>query len=150
MNVFRHLVIFGHNLIILLVVFILFGPHMGLNLFWGVSGFLLIIINAVWVSLLMGMLSVRFRDIPAIIASMLQIVFYVTPTIWKLENMPPKIVMLSNFNPFNVFITIVRDGVFNNSPNVQYWITALMITIFGWLVTGYFFAKYRGRIVFWV
>ena len=143
MNVFRNLVIFGHNMVALLVVFIIFPPQIGFNIIFGLAGFILILINAVWVSLFIGIISVRFRDIPAIISSLLQLAFYSTPTIWKLESMPSKIIALSNFNPFNIFISIVRDGIFNRQPNTQYWITALGITVFGWLFTGYIFAKYR-------
>lgn len=149
MNVFKNLIVFGHNLIVMAIVFALFQRNIGINVLFSIAGLVLILINAVWVSLFVGMICARFRDVQSIIASMLQIVFYVTPTMWRLENMSGKIVWISNFNPFNIFISIVRDGMFNSGPNLRYWASAIVITCVGYAITFYSFAKYRSRIVFW-
>lgn len=150
MNVFRNVLVFSHNLIVLAFVFLFFRVPIGSGIFAALLGFALLIINAVWVSLLTGMICARFRDFANIITSLLQIVFYVTPVMWKLESMPPKIVLLSSFNPVNIFMTIVRDGLFNRAPNFEYWASALLITVIGWSVTMLAFMTYRKRIVFWV
>lgn len=149
MNVLKNFIVFGHNLIVVMIVFALFYRHIGINIFFSFAGLALILINAIWVSLFVGMICARFRDVQSIITSMLQVVFYVTPTMWKLENMPEKIVLISNFNPFNIFISIVRDGMFNSGPNLRYWASAIVITFIGYIITFYAFSKYRSRIVFW-
>jgi ABC-2 type transport system permease protein/lipopolysaccharide transport system permease protein len=150
MNVYRNFVIFAHNIIVIVAVFLFFQEPLGINFLFSVAGLVLIALNAIWVSILIGIICARFRDVTNITASMLQIAFYLTPTLWKLQNMSPKIVLISNFNPFNIFISIVRDGLFNLEPNLRYWKSALCITAIGWLVTILVFSKYRNRIVFWV
>ena len=47
-------------------------------------GLVLIVLNGVWVGLLLGTICARFRDLPQIIASLMQIVFFVTPIMWPM------------------------------------------------------------------
>ena len=49
---------------------------------YAIPGFLLLVFNAFLISLTIGMASARFRDIPRIITSLIQIVFLITPIIW--------------------------------------------------------------------
>lgn len=42
----------------------------------------LIAINAVWVSLVFGILSTRYRDISPLLGSIVQLLFFMTPIIW--------------------------------------------------------------------
>ncbi|HEY5505850.1 MAG TPA: ABC transporter permease, partial [Sedimentisphaerales bacterium] len=79
------LIIFAHNLVIYFGIIIYFGIWPGLIGLLAIPGLMLVTINGALLSLLIGMVSARFRDIPQLIASFVQIVFFVTPIMWKPE-----------------------------------------------------------------
>ena len=87
-TVFRNAVVAAHNLPLIVVVFVIFGVQPGWGALWAILGLLLLAINVFWGSLLLGLLCARFRDIPPIVASVMQIAFFLTPVIWKPEMRP--------------------------------------------------------------
>lgn len=42
---------------------------------------ILLLLNDFWMVLLLGLLSARFRDIPLVVASVVQVMFFITPDI---------------------------------------------------------------------
>ena len=48
-----------------------------------VPAFLLLILNGGWLAVLAGIIATRFRDIPPIIASLTQLLFFMTPIVWS-------------------------------------------------------------------
>jgi lipopolysaccharide transport system permease protein len=107
--------------------------------------------NLIWVNLILGCVCVRYRDIPQIIASILQVVFYVTPIMWMPENIASQnIHTLVNFNPVYHMIEIVRQPLLGNIPSIYNWLISITINIIGWLVALRFFASYKSRITYWL
>src|SRR5260370_760185 len=72
-----------------------------------IPGWVLIGINGVWISILLGMVSPRFRDVPPIVASFLQVLFFLTPLIW-----PPELLgqwhPIATFTPLFAAVDVVR------------------------------------------
>jgi len=56
-----------------------------------------------------AILCTRFRDIAQIVASVLQVAFFVTPVIWKPEVLPPQAHYFVSYNPFAPLLAVVRD-----------------------------------------
>ena len=85
----RNVLILAHNVVVIAVVFILLKINPG----WG--GFLAVPALALWtiaglsICLPLGAVCARFRDIPPIITSVLQIAFFVTPIIWLPKQLGP-------------------------------------------------------------
>ena len=67
-------------------------------------------VDAFAVSLLLGIFGARFRDIPPIIGSVMQIAFYLTPIMWSpvmLEHRGLAVVLVK-LNPFYSLLEIMR------------------------------------------
>jgi len=63
----KNLVMLAHNLVIVVVV-LAFLPPASLSTIWlAPVGLALVIANLLWIVLLLGMLSARFRDIPRLV-----------------------------------------------------------------------------------
>jgi ABC-type polysaccharide/polyol phosphate export permease len=77
----RNVMIWGFNMAIYLVVLIYFELLPGWNILLFIPGFFLFLINVAWMSLAAGVLSTRYRDIPQIIANLIQVVFFLTPVL---------------------------------------------------------------------
>ena len=147
--VWRHLVIFFHNAAIFVVVAAVFAIWPGWAGLLALPGLVLLCLNGIWVGLLLGIISSRFRDVPPLVASIVRILFFVTPIIWMPELMPGRALVL-DFNPFFHFVDVVRAPLLGQVPGSVSWIAVLGITLGGWLVTFEFFRRYRRRIAYWV
>ena len=103
----RNVLILAHNVVVIAVVFILLKINPG----WG--GFLAVPALALWtiaglsICLPLGAVCARFRDIPPIITSVLQIAFFVTPIIWLPKQLGPYMHFLL-LNPFFDMLEVVR------------------------------------------
>jgi lipopolysaccharide transport system permease protein len=148
--VWRNTLIFFHNLAIIVVVMLVFKivPSVGSVLLLAV-GLLVVMLNGVWVSLALGLICTRFRDVPPIVGSLLQLVFFITPIIWHPSLLPGRQRVIS-FNPFYHFIELLRAPMLDTSPAANSWRAVLAITVVGWVVTLVLLLRARRRITYWL
>lgn len=152
-TIIRNAIILSLNLVIPFIVFIAFGINPGWIALLSILGFLLWIINGLAICLLLGCVCARYRDIPQIINSLIQIVFYVTPIIWLPYQLKHHINYLM-YNPLYPIIEVVRgplcSSLLGHPFNFQIWIYALGYSFILWLFSGYIFIRARGRLAFWI
>ncbi|WP_119461619.1 ABC transporter permease [Rhodospirillaceae bacterium SYSU D60014] len=145
----RHLVIAAHNMLVYVGVALLLGIWCGLEGLLVVPGLLLVLANAVWVMLLVGILCARFRDIPPIVSSLMRLAFFVTPILWMPDQLGTRS-HLALFNPFTYFVEVLRGPLLGYVPSAATWMLALAVTIVGWSVTWPMFVRFRGRVPYWL
>jgi lipopolysaccharide transport system permease protein len=114
------------------------------------AGFVLAIANIAWSSLLLGVLCVRFRDLPPIVGSLMQIAFFVTPVIWKPELLSPARLRWLPLNPFYNLLEVVRVPLLGGTASVTVWVAALGYSLVLIAITWALFVRVRGRLAFWV
>ena len=95
------------------------------------------------------MLTSRFRDIPPIVTSLVQILFFVSPILWKPEQVPARAVFVDG-NPFFHLLNIVRQPLLGELPALSSWAFSLALTFAGLLLAGLCFVRFRSRIAYWV
>lgn len=147
--VFGKVILFAHDLPIYIVLVAYFGAWPGAVALYAIPGFLLLVVNAVLISLALGMASARFRDIPRIITSFIQIVFLITPIIWTPDLLGPR-AYLACANPLFHLIEIVRAPLLGSLPSAQTVLATLAITAVNLVATTFFFIRFRGRIAYWI
>ena len=145
----RNLVIFAHNLLA-------FVPFMILLKIWpqwswlaAIPGVALILLVALPLAFLLGTLSARFRDLQQMIASIVQLLFFLTPIFWKPELLKDR-VYLADYNPFHVMLEMVRAPVVDGIPPLATYLRMFSIIAIMYLVAAPFFTRYRRRLAFWV
>ena len=151
--VWRNLLIFVHNAAILVAVAALFAIWPGWIGLLALPGLMLLCLNGIWVALLLGIVSARFRDVPPIVSSVVRILFFVTPIIWMPELMPSRALMLAlvlDFNPFFHFVELVRAPLLGQAPGMVSWLAVSGITLGGWMLAFELLRRYRRRIAYWV
>lgn len=150
-SILKNLIILGHNLIVLIPIFLFCLENISFLLLCGFIFILLLLIAFLYgIVVIVAVISLRFRDLPNIITSLLQIFFYITPVIWKIELMPEKIQKFLIFNPFCVFITLCKGYLLNQYIPNHYLFAAIIYTLFTLNLAIMFFSKFRSRIVYWV
>lgn len=147
--VFRNLIIFAHNAVIVPIGFVLFQLPITWRVLEVIPGLALVVINGVWVALLLGMISARFRDIPPIVLNILQVMFFVTPIIWPISALGD-LRWMAELNPAFAAIDVIRAPLLGVPTAPFSWSLLIATTLIGCLGTFVFFTRFRTRIVYWI
>ena len=148
--IYRQIVIFLHNIPVIIGVALLFGFHVRTEHLLVVPGFLLLLTSLTWMSYLIAIACVRFRDLTQVVQNLMMLAFFVTPVIWRPMQLPPDKHYLLMFNPFAVLLEVVRDPLLGTSPPVFVWATAAAIAIGGFLLAIPIIGYCRRRIIYWI
>lgn len=145
----RNLVIFAHNL----VAFIPFMIFLGIWPQWewlvAIPGVFVILLAALPTAFLLGTLSARYRDLQQMIASIVQLSFFLTPIFWHRELLKDRVYIADN-NPFQVLLELVRRPIVEGIPSWPTYARALLLLVVLYAISAPFFARYRRRLAFWV
>jgi lipopolysaccharide transport system permease protein len=146
----RNALVLAHNALVIVVAFVLFRVGLSWSALLSLVGLALLFICSGWIVLLLGTFCARFRDLPQIITSLMQVAFLVTPVMWAPTMLPADRQWIVNFNPFGVFLAIVRDPLLGHMPSMKVWLIAFALAFGGYLLVIPFFARFRARIVYWL
>lgn len=147
--VWRNLIIFAHNILIFIVIAVIFEIWPGKTGLLTFPALALICLNGAWIGILLGLASARFRDIPQIVASVMQIAFFLTPIIWKADSLHGHD-WIMKLNPFFYFMDLLRAPLLGENPALRYWLVALAVTLCGWALALLMYRMYRRRIAYWL
>lgn len=148
-EVWSALIAFAHNIWIFMVVAWWYDVDLSWHLLWLAPAMAILLINGFWMALFLGLLSARFRDVPLIVGSVVQVLFFLTPVIWRPEMLPDRALFLQ-LNPFYHMIETLRAPLLGHAPSVENWLAVISIAVLGWAVTLFFYSAYRWRIAYWV
>jgi lipopolysaccharide transport system permease protein len=147
--IWSRIIIFAHDFPIFVAVIVYFGKWPGAIALFAIPGFLLLALNGALATVSLGMASARFRDVPRITTSLVQIAFLVTPILWTPDMLGPQ-TYLAYGNPFFHLIEIVRRPLLGEPPSIEtVWVT-LLITALNLTLTMILFSRYRARIAYWL
>jgi ABC-type polysaccharide/polyol phosphate export permease len=150
--IFRNLVFFFHNLLIIIIVFLVAPWHIGLEAFYALAGFLFLLINIFSLSILLSIFTARFRDIGQLVTNLLPIIFYITPIIWKrgFTEIVSKIDNIIIFNPIYSSISVIREPLLGQPVDINCWYVVITITPVLFLTSIYCYGKLSKRVAFWI
>jgi len=142
----RNLLVLAHQAVVLVPVFLVFGLRPG----WGVApGLALWVVDGFFLVLALGALSARFRDIPPIVASAMQLAFFVTPVIWRVDQLGPGHGWVAA-NPLAALIGVLRTPFLGQDVPGGAWPVALGTSLALVLAGAAVFAHARARLAFWL
>ena len=149
--VWRNVLISGHNLLIVPLVFLALSKSVSWIALLSLPGFVLLVMNVGWLAFVLAILCTRFRDLTQMTKSVFQVLFYFTPIIWMPKLLPDRAgASVLEFNPFYHWLEIVRAPLLGEMPNPSSWIVASAMAILGWIFALILFGRYRGRIAYWL
>ncbi|WP_207506197.1 galactan export ABC transporter permease subunit Wzm/RfbD [Klenkia taihuensis] len=155
--VWRQTLFFLHNLVVYVVMLAIFPQPLTWRSLAAVPALALLMVNGVWVALLFGIVSTRFRDLVPISQSIVQLMFFMTPIVWiygdLLNSSNPTVAeraRIAEFNPFLHFLEIIRAPLLGQDQHWRHWAVVLAITVVGWALTLVAMRRYRARVAYWV
>jgi ABC-2 type transport system permease protein len=181
-TVWRQTLMFAHNLIVYVVIVLIYvgtlshpyaltphgrceenvhaicHPGLGWYSLSAIPAFALLAINAGWITLFLGVISTRFRDFPQLIGSIIQLLFYLTPIVWPIDQLyaggnRDQVEWALQFvylNPFYHFVQIIRAPLIGQAVSGWSWVVVLGITVVGWGLALLVMRNYRSRVSYWV
>ncbi|WP_372451497.1 galactan export ABC transporter permease subunit Wzm/RfbD [Pseudonocardia oceani] len=153
--VWRQSLFFVHNLVVWLVLIVIFPQPLSWTLLLAIPAFLLLVLNGAWISVLTGIIATRFRDIPPIIASLSQLLFFMTPIVWQYDTLlkNPAVAeraRIAELNPVMHFVEILRQPMLGQEIAWRHWYIAGAITVVGIAAALVCLRNYRSRVAYWV
>jgi homopolymeric O-antigen transport system permease protein len=149
--VWRNLLVFFHNFVIYALVFVFAGVPLTWSTLLVIPGIVLLCLNGVWFSLVLGLICVRYRDIQQLIQSVLQIAMFLTPIFWSPQQLGAgRSALLVHYNPLFQYIEVVRAPLLGQSPDAWAWLYICVLTIAGWVLTLVLYSRFRRRLAYWL
>jgi len=146
----QQFVIALHNAAVIPLILILIGQPINFNTILVVPAAMLLLCNLCWISMLLGIVGARYRDVPIIVCSMMPIVFLATPVFWKPGMLPANRAWVIDLNPVANFIEVVRAPILGSAPATAAWLSCIIIAIGGWAMTIVVYGRCRNRVALWV
>ena len=147
--IWSKLIILAHHFVIYLGVLFYFLISPGWDGLFAILGLCLLIINGAFATLYLGIVSARFRDIPQIVASFIQVVFFITPIMWKPELLKEH-AYIATLNPFYHLIEVVRAPLLGAVPSLTNYGVVAVVTMLNIALGFTFLTRYRVRISYWI
>ena len=147
----RNLLILSHNIVILPFIFWAVGRNFHIESLLVVPGFIILLINLMWIVLILATLCARYRDMPQIIQSIIQVIFYVTPVMWMRQTLTGDAgKLMIECNPLFHLIDLVRAPLLGEIPSALSYTITILIAFIGWMAAIQFYRYYKHKIAYWV
>ena len=145
----RNLFVLAHNIVVIVVVFAIYRVWPGWHALMILPGLTLWMLNSIALCLLLGAFCARFRDVGPIVASVMQIAFFMTPVIWKAEQIGAYAAWMP-LNPFYDLLEVVRAPQLGGTASGPVWLAAIGYSTLLCVVSWSMFVRARARIAFWL
>lgn len=150
-TVWKQVIIFGHNIVILPLVFLAVWHPLSWNVILLIPGLFLVVLNVAWIAFLAAMLSARYRDIPQVITSVMTIFYFISPVMWQPSLIPSGTAhLLLGLNPMYHLLQIIRLPILGQLPTVENWVLAIIFALVGWVGVALATRKFQNKIAYWV
>ncbi|ASO17814.1 ABC-2 type transporter [Actinoalloteichus hoggarensis] len=154
--VWRQMLFFAHNLVVYVILMFIFPKPLGFHSLMAVPAFAVLAVNAMWMAILVGIISTRFRDIPPVTGSLMQLLFFMTPIVWNYSIIADRSeevaaqLWVVQLNPFLHFLEIIRQPMLGEWASWHHWAIVGGITVLGWGAALVILRNYRARVSYWV
>ena len=147
----RQLFILVHNILVLPLVLLFFGKSLSFLSFLLIPALILVMLCLSAVALVLATVCARYRDLTQIVASIMQVSFYLTPIIWLPSMVPNRAgTNLLELNPFFHFLELLRAPLLGTVPSMTSWIIVILITLVCWGIAMFIFFRFRNRLAYWM
>lgn len=147
--VLRHVINLAHNVPLFIIVALILGRTFNLHTFMVIPGLLLVIANLFWISMMLGTLGARFRDLEYLISMIMPLLMFLSPVMYRSSSLPT-IGRFMWLNPLADMIEIVRYPLLGEATPLSVYVFNIGMLLVGGILTMILFNAKRNRIAFWV
>ncbi|SUO95534.1 ABC transporter permease [Suttonella ornithocola] len=148
--IYRQLIVFLHNFLLYPLILLIVWKPISLEILWLIPALVIILLNLFWMGLFTAIFCTRYRDMGPVVNSIMTLLFFVTPIIWDLSQLPPDRAFIAHLNPFAYLLNMVRAPLLGVSPNTIDWIVGVAMIIVGLTISIILFKRTHHRITYWL
>ena len=148
-TVWRCFIVFAHTIVLLIPLELWFHVHLTPALLLFIPGLVLVLLNQVWMALVIGLLSTRFRDIPPLVATAVQVMMFATPIMWPVDSLGDAR-FIADVNPVYHLVDVIRAPILGTAPSMLSYAYVLGMIVFGYLLAAWLLFKSSKRLVYWL
>jgi len=147
----RSFIVFVHNFLIFVIVWFIFPTPIDWSIIYSFFGLLALGVFLTGLTLAIGVLATKYRDIPQLTASVIQVCFFLTPVMWD-----PQIIMkagrryIVDLNPFYHFLEVIRNPFLGKTITMENWLVAYSTAVLALILGTMLFVRYRKRLAYWL
>ena len=145
----RNLIVFAHCATPVIIAYVFYKYKVGFMALWAIPGLVMIVANTYWISLLVGIICLRFRDVQQIVIYTIQIMLFITPILWLPSQVRPGNPAVA-FNPLYHLLDVVRSPIYQGVVPLESWKFDLAFLVGGSGVTAAIFVLNRKKLVYWL
>ena len=146
----RHTIQLLHQLPIFLPIAYLTGIPVSWRQLLFIPGMLLLLLILNAMATITAFTCARFRDVPQLVAAVLQMVVFMTPVLWLPESLPRRAAALVNYNPFAQMLDVVRLPLLGQVPTPKTYLVLVVWAAVCILLAARIFAVCRRRLIYWL
>jgi homopolymeric O-antigen transport system permease protein len=145
----RNFIVMLHTIILVVPLWLVFGDVPWDTMALILPGAALVYVNLIWIALVTAILSTRFRDVPQIVQTALQITVFATPIMWPVSTLGDNR-LAADLNPAFHLIELMRAPLIGSAPAALSWEVAIGMAICGPILAALLFQRSARRIVYWL
>jgi ABC-type polysaccharide/polyol phosphate export permease len=150
LNVMVHATSFLQSLLIVLLINFVYPPVDVLNFLYFFPLFALTFLNIYCFVYLVGFLNTRFADIGVLVQSLMPLMFFFSPVVFKLDQLAPNYAWVLNLNPMTHMIICLRDPLIGIKPDSIHIIFQLSSVCVVLLLLACVFRANHKKFGFWL
>ncbi|EFN00173.1 ABC transporter permease [Actinobacillus pleuropneumoniae] len=148
--VYRQLIVLIHNMILYPIIMLVLWRDVTLLILLSVPAVVLVTINLVFISLLISIFCARYRDMAQMVTSITSLLFFITPIIWRMEQLPVERQGFVVWNIFATYLDLMRKPLLGVMPANVEWLTVVVSAIILGVISIIVLAKTRNKITYWL
>jgi len=145
----RQALILLHNFVIVLIVLLFVGKGIPLTSLISIPAIILVQLIIFFLSVTIAIFCTRFQDMVQVVASLMQIIFFLSPILWEPGALKGR-AYIAEFNPVYHWLEIVRTPLLGGFPSLTSWLWSLGSLLLAILLSFFFLGRYRSRIAYWI
>jgi ABC-type polysaccharide/polyol phosphate export permease len=145
----RNFIVLLHTIILIVPLWLIFGEVPWGTMPLAIPGLALVYVTQVWFGLVIAILSTRYRDVPQIVQTALQVMVFATPIMWPVSTLGDNR-LVADLNPAFHLIELVRGPLTGSLPAALSWEVGIALAVLGPILAGFLFQRSAHRIVYWL
>lgn len=146
----RNALTLAHNIPVYLLLVVYAHPGGWTGLPYAIPALLALGANALWMTVVIGLAGVRFRDVPPIVTSLTQLLFLLTPIIWKADSIDGTRAMLLHLNPVAHILAAVREPLIGHPVPLDSLAISIALAVGGLAAATFLYSLALRRIHYWL
>lgn len=149
--VWRNIIVFFHNVLLVVLIDVVLKINVGfVHIVLLAVGLFIVAVNGAWMTVVLGIIGARYRDVPPLVANVMQVLMFITPVFWNMSQLPATAHFYLKLNYFLHLIEIMRAPMMGQVPAFSSYAVTILGAAIGWLFAFVLLAHFRRRIAYWL